>query len=259
MDKSYENIIVEKIEEIGIIRINRPAQLNAVNKKTVEEIVDAIENFEKDEKIRVIILTGTNHFSAGADIKEMSNLSPLEATEKSPLAIWDKMMENTKKPIIAAVQGYAVGGGCEIALSCDMIIASEDAVFGQPEINLGLMPGAGGTQRLARIVGKHKAMELCLTGRFISAKEAYELGIVNKIVPRELLLQEAIKIAKEISNKAPIAVSFIKDSIRKAFETDLREGLEYERKLFYLLLSSEDAREGMKAFLEKRKPVFKGK
>jgi enoyl-CoA hydratase len=168
-------------------------------------------------------------------------------------------MEFVTKPIIAAVQGYAVGGGCELALSCDMIIASEDAMFGQPEINLGLMPGAGGTQRLARLIGKQKAMELCLTGKFINAKEAYELGIVNKVVPRELLLEEAIKLAKEIASKAPIAVRFIKDSIRKAQETSLKEGLEYERKLFYLLLSTEDAKEGMRAFIEKRKPVFKGK
>jgi len=259
MEKKYENIIVDKVEEVGIIKINRPAQLNALNKKTVEEIIDAVEHFEEDENIKVMIITGSNHFSAGADIKEMVLLSPIEAIEKSPLAVWERMMEFVKKPIIAAVQGYAVGGGCELALSCDMIIASEDAMFGQPEINLGLMPGAGGTQRLARLIGKQKAMELCLTGKFISAKEAYELGIVNKVVPRELLLEEAIKLAKEIASKAPIAVRFIKDSIRKAQETSLKEGLEYERRLFYLLLSTEDAREGMKAFIEKRKPVFKGK
>ena len=226
MEKKYENIIVDKVEEVGIIKINRPAQLNALNKKTVEEIIDAVEHFEEDENIKVMIITGSNHFSAGADIKEMVLLSPIEAIEKSPLAVWERMMEFVKKPIIAAVQGYAVGGGCELALSCDMIIASEDAMFGQPEINLGLMPGAGGTQRLARLIGKQKAMELCLTGKFISAKEAYELGIVNKVVPRELLLEEAIKLAKEIASKAPIAVRFIKDSIRKAQETSLKEGLE---------------------------------
>jgi len=259
MEKKYEFIVTERVDEIGIIRINRPSQLNALNKRTVEEIIDAIENFEKDPDIKVMIITGSNHFSAGADIKEMSTLSPIEAIEKSPLAVWERMMENIRKPIIAAVQGYAVGGGCELALSCDMIIASEDAMFGQPEINLGLMPGAGGTQRLARLLGKQKAMEICLTGRFITAKEAYEFGIVNKVVPREILMQEALKLAKEIASKAPIAVSFIKDSIRKAFETNLKEGLEYERKLFYLLLSTEDAREGMKAFIEKRKPVFKGR
>src|SRR5579875_121778 len=254
MEKKYENIMVERVEEVGIVKINRPAQLNALNKKTVEEIIDAIEGFEKDPGIKVMIITGSNHFSAGADIKEMSTLSPIEALEKSPLAVWEKMMENIKKPVIAAIQGYAVGGGCELALSCDMIIASEDAMFGQPEINLGLMPGAGGTQRLARLIGKQKAMEVCLTGRFIPAKEAYELGIVNKVVPKELLMQEALKLAKEIASKAPIAVEFIKDSIRKAFETNLKEGLEYERRLFYLLLSTEDAKEGMKAFIEKRKP-----
>jgi len=259
MEKKYEFIVTERVDEIGIIRINRPSQLNALNKRTVEEIIDAIENFEKDPNIKVMIITGSNHFSAGADVKEMSTLSPIEAIEKSPLAVWERMMENIRKPIIAAVQGYAVGGGCELALSCDMIIASEDAMFGQPEINLGLMPGAGGTQRLARLLGKQKAMEICLTGRFITAKEAYEFGIVNKVVPREILMQEALKLAKEIASKAPIAVSFIKDSIRKAFETNLKEGLEYERKLFYLLLSTEDAREGMKAFIEKRKPVFKGR
>jgi len=256
----FENIKVEVQDSIGIIRINRPRYLNAVNKQTVTEIINALQNFENDDNIRVIIITGEgDNFSAGADIKEMSKLSPIEATEKSPLAVWDKMLAFVKKPIIAVVKGYAVGGGFEIALSCDIIIASEDAKFGQPEINIGLMPGAGGTQRLARIVGKYKAMEICLTGKFLSAKEAYELGIVNKVYPKEIVFEEAIKIAKEIAKKPPIAVRFIKDSINYALESNLKEGLDYERKLFYLLLSTEDAKEGMNAFIEKREPKFKGR
>lgn len=259
MEKKFEYVLVEVLEEIGIVKLNRPQQLNALNRKLVEELIEAIQGFNQDERIKVIIITGINNFSAGADIKEMYNLSPIEAIEKSPLAVWDKMMEYVKKPVIAAIQGYAVGGGFEIAMSCDMIIASEDAMFGQPEINLGLMPGAGGTQRLARLIGKHKAMELCMTGRLISAKEAYELGIINKVVPKELLMEEAIKLAKELASKAPIALSFIKDSIRKVYEMNLKEGLEYERRLFFLLLSTEDAKEGMKAFIEKRKPSFKGR
>jgi short chain enoyl-CoA hydratase (EC 4.2.1.17) len=259
MELKYENIIVEIRENIGIIKINRPAKLNALNRKAVEEIIDALEKFERNDEIKVIIITGENNFSVGADINELINLSPLEAMEKSPLAKWEKYLNFISKPLIAAIKGYAVGGGLEIALSCDIIIAGEKSMIGQPEINLGLMPGAGGTQRLARTIGKYKTMELVLTGRLISAKEALELGLINKVVPDELVLDEAIKIAKEISKRPSLAIKLIKESVNTALETSLKEGLNFERKLFYLLLSTEDAKEGMKAFLEKREPKFIGK
>jgi len=259
MELKYENIIVEKKESIGIIKINRPAKLNALNKLAVQEIVDALNKFEEDNEIKAIIITGVKHFSAGADLKEVEKLSPLEAVENSPMAKWEKHLAFISKPIIAAVNGYAVGGGLELALSCDIIIAGESSMFGQPEINLGLMPGAGGTQRLVRTIGKYKAMELVLTGRLITAKEAYELGLVNKVVPDELVLDEAMKIAKEISKKPILAIKLIKEAINAALETNLKEGLNFERKLFCLLLSTEDAREGIKAFLEKREPKFVGK
>jgi enoyl-CoA hydratase len=260
MSLQYQNILIERKENVGIIYLNRPRVLNALNRNTVDEIMNAMKDFNNDENVRVIIMTGNgDNFSAGADIKEMSQLSSIDAEEKSPLANWDVAINSVKKPVIAAIKGYTLGGGLELALSCDIIIASEDAKLGQPEINIGLMPGGGGTQRLTRLLGKHKAMELILTGKMIDAKEAEKLGIVNKVVSKEKLLDEAIELAKEIAKKAPLAVKYAKEAILFTLESNLQEGLRYERKLFYLLLGSEDGKEGMRAFIEKREPKYKGK
>jgi enoyl-CoA hydratase len=206
-----------------------------------------------------VIITGNEQaFAAGADIKQMADKTTIDMLMGDQLSTWDQV-KKTRKPIIAAVSGYALGGGCELALMCDMIIASETAKFGQPEIKLGTIPGAGGTQRLTKALGKAKAMELILTGRFISAEEALRFGLINKIVPVELLLHEAKTLALDIAEHSPIAVALAKDAINRSFETNLEEGLRSERKNFYLTFSSEDKKEGMAAFIEKRKAVFKGK
>jgi enoyl-CoA hydratase len=241
---SYENILVEKSGALGVVTLNRPL---------------ALEELDQDEAIRVIIVTGGEKvFAAGADIKEMADAGPFDERIQGRLAYRDRI-NKISKPMIAAVSGYALGGGCELALSCDIIIASETARFGQPEINLGTIPGSGGTQRLTRLVGKYRAMEMVLAGDFIEADEARRLGLVNRIVPVESLMDEAKTLALKIAAKPPLAVKFAKESITKALNTTLDEGLEFERKSFYLLFSSDDRREGMKAFLEKRKPEFKGK
>jgi enoyl-CoA hydratase len=255
---SYENIVVKKDGAVGIVTMNRPQQLNALSYDLVKELALAMETLDQDAGIRVLILTGGEKvFAAGADIKEMADLGPFDERLQGRLAFRDRI-NKISKPIIAAVSGYALGGGCELAMSCDIIIASETARFGQPEINLGTIPGSGGTQRLARIVGKHRAMEMVLTGEFIDATKADRLGLVNTVVPVELLLEEAMEIAEKIAAKPPLAVKLAKEAILKAFNAPLDEGLEFERKCFYLLFGSEDRREGMKAFLEKRKPQFKG-
>jgi enoyl-CoA hydratase len=256
---SYENIAVEKEGAITIVTLNRPQQLNALSYGLVKELALAMEAADQDAEVRVLIVTGGEKvFAAGADIKEMADLGPFDERIVGRLAFRDRI-NNITKPVIAAVSGYALGGGCELALSCDIIIASETARFGQPEINLGTIPGSGGTQRLTRLVGKYRAMEIVLAGETIEAAEALRLGLVNKVVPVEFLLEEAKDIAGKIAAKPALAVKFAKESINKALNTPLDEGLDFERKSFYLLFSSEDRREGMKAFLEKRKPVFKGK
>jgi enoyl-CoA hydratase len=256
---NYENILVEKDGAIGTITLNRPQQLNALSYGLVRELALAMENLDQDSEVRVIIVTGGEKvFAAGADIKEMADVGPFDERLQGRLRFRDRI-NKISKPVIAAVSGYALGGGCELAMSCDIIIASDTARFAQPEINLGTIPGSGGTQRLARIVGKHRAMEMVLTGEFIDAIEAQRLGLVNKVVPAELLLEEASEIAEKIAAKPPLAVKLAKEAILKAFNSPLDEGLEYERKSFYLLFASEDRREGMKAFIEKRKPEFKGK
>jgi enoyl-CoA hydratase len=244
---------------IALIELNRPKELNALNTQLMAEIRDTLKEFDNDDSIRVVILTGGEKvFAAGADIKQMADATAISMLGIDQFSTWDQIKRN-KKPIIAAVSGFALGGGCELAMTCDMIIASETAQFGQPEINIGTMPGAGGTQRLTRAVGKGLAMEMVLTGRFITADEAYRVGLVNKVVPVEVLLMETVKIAKLIAAKSPIAVRLAKESVVKAFETTLDEGLQFERKNFYLTFASEDQKEGMKAFVEKRAPDFKGK
>lgn len=258
---SYEFILVEPqvAPFVALIRINRPKELNALNLQLMGEIRDALQLLDENEAVRAIVLTGNERaFAAGADIKQMAGRSAIDMLKIDQFSTWDGIRK-TKKPIIAAVSGFALGGGCELCMLCDMIVASETAQFGQPEINIGVMPGAGGTQRLARAVGKVRAMEMVLTGRFITALEAKEAGLINKIVPVEIYLEEAIKLASIISEKSPIAIQLAKESVLKAFDTHLQEGLTFERKNFYMLFATEDQKEGMNAFVEKRKPEFKGK
>jgi enoyl-CoA hydratase len=225
----------------------------------MQEIRDALQHLDKNDNVRVIIITGNDQaFAAGADIKQMADKSVVDMVLADQFSTWDQIRK-TKKPLIAAVSGFALGGGCELAMTCDMIIASESAKFGQPEIKIGVMPGAGGTQRLTKAIGKAKAMELVLTGKFLSADEALAYRLINKVVPVEMYLREAVELAKEIAQMAPIAVQLVKEAVNRSFETHLDEGLNFERKNFYLAFATEDQKEGMKAFVEKRKPEYKGK
>lgn len=244
---------------IALIQLNRPKELNALNPQLMGEVRDALLQLDKNDAVKVIIITGNDQaFAAGADIKQMADKTAIDMHIMDQFSTWDQIRK-TKKPIIAAVSGFALGGGCEFVMTCDMVIASETAKFGQPEIKIGTIPGAGGTQRLTKAVGKAKAMELILTGRFLSAQEAYFYGLVNKVVPVEMYMHEAVELAKEIAQMPPIAVQLAKEAINRSFETQLDEGLMFERKNFYLTFASEDQKEGMKAFIEKRKPVYKGK
>jgi len=255
----YEHIIVESEPPIGIVHLNRPKVLNALSFGVLKELVEAFEAFDKDEHIKATILTGNDEaFSAGADIKELSEATPVDLIQRNQFALWDRL-KKTAKPIIGAVSGYALGGGCELAMNCDIIIASETAKFGQPEINIGIMPGAGGTQRLTRTIGKFRAMEMILTGQPITAREAEKRGLVNRVVPVEAYFEDAKKLAMQIAQKAPVAVRLAKEAVLKAFDTPLEEGLQFERRNFYLLFSTEDMKEGMTAFTEKRPPHFKGR
>ncbi|MEW9492366.1 MAG: enoyl-CoA hydratase-related protein [Candidatus Aramenus sulfurataquae] len=243
---------LEEKGKIGIIRLNRLDKLNAINFKMVNELVDAFNYFE-NSKIKVVIITGNGKaFSAGADVKEMSETPLEEIIMKGHMPLWDRM-RTFKKPIIAALNGVTAGGGLELAMACDIIIAAESAKLGQPEINLGIIPGAGGTQRLTRTIGKYKAIELVLTGR-ISAWEAEKMGLVTKVVPDSSLMDEALRLAEEIASKPLLSIVLAKDAVTRALETTLQQGLDIERRDFYVALASEEAKEGMKAFLEKRKP-----
>jgi len=246
-------------EHIALITINRPKELNALNLQVMGEIRDALKALDDDTNVRVIIITGNERaFAAGADIKQMAGKNAIDMLQIDQFTTWDQIRK-TKKPIIAAVSGFALGGGCELCMTCDMIVASETAQFGQPEIKIGVMPGAGGTQRLPRAVGKARAMEMVLTGRFISAQEALDCGLINMIVPIEIYLQESVRLASEIAKQSPVAVQLAKESILKSYEMPLQEALSFERKNFYMLFATEDQKEGMSAFVEKRKPTFKGR
>jgi enoyl-CoA hydratase len=256
---NYENILVETRGPVGLITLNRPKALNALNSALIGELNQAVAGFEADETIGAIVLTGSDKaFAAGADIKEMQSRSYVEAYLGDFLTSWDRLAA-CRKPVIAAVAGYALGGGCEIAMMCDIIIAADTAKFGQPEIQLGVMPGAGGTQRLTRQVGKSKAMDMVLTGRMMDAQEAERAGLVSRIVPSADLIEEAVKLAEKIAGMSRPAVLMAKESVNRAYETTQAEGVRFERRLFQSMFATEDQKEGMAAFAEKRKPSFRNR
>ena len=257
---AYECILTEVDGNVGILTLHRPDALNAFNLQLMNEVTEALLAFEADEKIGCIIITGSEKaFAAGADIKEMQDLDYVSAfNENFITANWEEATR-CRKPVIAAVAGYALGGGCELAMMCDFILAADTAKFGQPEITIGTIPGAGGTQRLTRFVGKSKAMEMCLTGRMINAEEAERSGLVSRIVPAAELRDEAVKVAKQIAALSRPAVMLCKESINRAYETTLTEGVRFERRVFHSTFAFEDQKEGMAAFTEKRKPSFKNR
>jgi enoyl-CoA hydratase/carnithine racemase len=255
---AYETLIVETRDHVGLIRLNRPQALNALNAQLMDELGDALARFDADDHIGAIVITGSDKaFAAGADIKEMQAKSFVDAFREDFITANWEAAAKVRKPVIAAVAGYALGGGCELAMMCDFILAAETAKFGQPEINLGVMAGAGGTQRLTRFVGKSKAMEMNLTGRFMDAAEAERSGLVSRIVPAEDLVEEAVATAAKIAAKSAIAVLAAKEAVNRAYETTLAEGVRFERRLFHALFSTEDQKEGMAAFAEKRQAQFK--
>ncbi len=257
-----ENILLEypynNHPHIALVRLNRPKVLNALSTDLMQELIDCFLGLDKNPEVRVIILTGNERaFAAGADIGQMVTASPIDQINDQRFRTWE-MLRLITKPIIAAVNGFALGGGCELAMACDLIVAGDDAKFSQPEIKIGTIPGAGGTQRLTRAIGKSKAMLMVLTGDMIDAKTAFEWGLVAKITPAPALLQETFELAKIISDRAPVAVRLAKEAVNKSFEMTLKDGMDFERRNFYLTFSSLDQKEGMKAFLEKRNPDYKG-
>lgn len=256
---AYNDILVERWERVGLIQLNRPDALNALRGQLLDELFKALTAFDQDETIGAVVIAGNEKaFSAGADIKEMADATPVELMARAMSQRWHRIA-TIRKPLIAAVSGHCLGGGCELALTCDMIVASETARFGQPEINIGVIPGAGGTQRLTRIVGKAVAMEMVLNDRRLTAAEALQLGLVNRVTPVERYLDEALELATQIAARAPVAVQLGKEAVNKAYEMSLAEGLALEQKYFYLLFGTEDQKEGMRAFVEKRKPTWRGK
>ncbi len=258
MTTTYENILVETRGAVGLITLNRPKALNALSSGLVADLGAALDIFEADSNVRAVVLTGSDKaFAAGADIKEMASRSFVDVYVSDFITKGWERITTFRKPIIAAVAGYALGGGCEVAMMCDFIIAADTARFGQPEITLGILPGAGGTQRLTRAVGKAKAMEMCLTGRQMDAAEAERAGLVSRIVPAESLLSEAMKAAEKIASMSLPAVMLTKEAVNVAFETTLREGVHFERRLFHATFALADQKEGMAAFVEKRPPAFK--
>jgi enoyl-CoA hydratase len=256
---SYQTILTEVRGQVGLVTLNRPQAMNAFNTLMLNELFDALDAFDSDESVRVMVVTGNEKaFAAGADIKEMAEASTVDMITQGRVELWDRI-RSIRKVVIAAVSGWVLGGGTEFAISCDMIVASESAKFGQPEITIGITPGGGGTQRLARLLGKQLAMEMIINNRTLTATEALQFGLVNRVVPVEGYLDAAVTFAEEIAGRAPLAVRMAKDSINAAFETTLTEGLKAEKRNFYPLFSTEDQKEGMKAFVEKRKPNWKGR
>ena len=256
---TYQNILVETQGRVGIIRLNRPQALNALNKALIAELTQAIETFDADEKIGCMLITGNDKaFAAGADIKEMADKPFIDAYLGDFVSNWN-VAARARKPIVAAVAGFALGGGCELAMQCDIVIAADTAKFGQPEIKLGVIPGIGGTQRLARAVGKAKAMDLILTGRMMDAAEAEKSGLVARLVSPEKLMDEAMKVAETIANMSLPSVLAGKEAVNRAFEGGLSEGMAFERRIFHSLFATRDQKEGMKAFVEKRAAKFENK
>jgi len=252
-------ILTETNGHVGILRLNRPQALNAISPELIQQVADQFDQWDRDEQIYAMVITGSDKaFAAGADISDMAERTTMEMHQRDQFAVWDRVAK-VKKPIIAAVSGFALGGGCELMMMCDVVIASETAQFGQPEINLGIIPGAGGTQRFTRAVGKATAMDVILTGRFLSAAEALDFGLISRVVSAETYFDEALKLAHKMAKKGPLALQIGKEAVNKAFETTLGEGVQFERRLFYMLFSTEDQKEGMKAFMEKRKPEFKAR
>jgi enoyl-CoA hydratase len=252
-------VVLERDGAVGVVLMNRPEALNALSSELMEAVVGALEELDADEAIRCIVLGGNDRaFAAGADVGELAASTPIELYESRRIDRWDAIRA-LRTPLVAAVSGYCLGGGCELAMACDLIVASETAQFGQPEINLGVLPGAGGTQRLTRAVGKAVAMDVILSGRFLSADEALRAGLVARVVAREAWLDGAKGVAREIAAKSPVSVRLAKEAVDAAFETPLSAGVEFERRAFYLARAAEDATEGLQAFVEKRKPDFKGR
>jgi enoyl-CoA hydratase len=248
------------VDGVALVTLDRPEVLNALDYRTLRELVEALERLDVDENVRCVVITGAGEraFAAGADIREMADATPVSLGTANSFARWERI-RRVRVPIIAAVRGFALGGGCELAMACDMVVAAEDAVFGQPEIKIGIMPGAGGTQRLTRALGKAKAMELILTGANLSAREAHERGLVSRLALREETLGAALDLAREVASMPLLAVRAAKEAVNRAFELSLEAGLEFERRNFFLLFASEDQKEGMAAFVEKRRPQWKGR
>ncbi|MFI5291695.1 MAG: enoyl-CoA hydratase-related protein [Candidatus Limnocylindrales bacterium] len=248
------------VASVALITLDRPEVLNALDAETMRQLAETLEGLDVDDGCRAIVITGAGEraFAAGADIREMADATPTSLARANSFARWERI-RRIRKPIVAAVRGYALGGGCELAMACDLLVAADDAVFGQPEIKLGVMPGAGGTQRLTRAFGKARAMDVILTGRNVTAQEAEAHGLVTQVVPREAVVPTALELAARIAAMPPLAVMAAKEAVNRAFELSLEAGLEFERRNFFLLFGSEDQREGMAAFVEKRKPEFKGR
>lgn len=256
---AYTSILVETRGRVGLVTLNRPQALNALNHALMHELMDALDAFDKNDAVGAMVIAGNDKaFAAGADIKEMADESALDMTRNDHLAVFGRI-RTIRKPVIAAVSGWALGGGCELALSCDMIVASDTAKFGLPEVTIGVIPGAGGTQRLVRAVGKSIAMEMILNDRKINAQEALHFGLANRVAPVSDYLTDALKLAEEIASRAPLAVRAAKRAINHSYESFLNDGLDEERQIFYNLFGTEDQKEGMKAFVEKRKPNWTGK
>ena len=255
---AYETIIVEISQHVALIRLNRPEALNALNSQLLTELADALKAADRNDKVRCIVITGSEKaFAAGADIGEMSKKTFVDVFDEDLFTAETEAVLSVRKPIIAAVAGYALGGGCELAMMCDFIIAGDNAKFGQPEINLGVVAGIGGTQRLTRFVGKSKSMDMHLTGRFMDAEEAERSGLVSRVVPVKKLMDEAMGAAQKIAAKSQIATKVVKEAVNRSYETTLREGTLYERRIFHALFNTEDQKEGMNAFLDKREAQFR--